>query len=250
MNETTERAYEVSEESGALAPIFDYPLDEEDYANNDCYYKITSNLSKIVLTEEDIPSDANNNIKTVEFNVIIPLYDVIDMNSTTNSYLINETNEIELQNDVADPCLYIKNVPMGMWFSGQDPVILKRDFNSKYCPSWSLVIGSQFKPFPYSKEMPDEITTSAKADAFMTFAQILTRQNEMIDKMSKLFDMMNAMNSRMNDIESNLASVPTGDNLDSIRQDIINLEQYLNNQLTYIRNTLSEYNLVWVNREG
>lgn len=249
INSTTERVYEVSEESGALAPIFDYPTDIEDYESSDCYYKITSNLSKIILTTEDAPSNTNN-IKTIEFNVIIPLYDVIDMNSTTNSYIINEVDEISLQNNVADPCLYIKNVPMGMWFSGQEPVILKRDLKSKYCPSWSLVIGSQFKPFPYSKEMPDEITSSAKADAFMTFAEILTRQNEMIDKMGKLFDMMNSMNSRLNDIESNIMTVPTGNNLDSLRHDMINLEQYINGQLSDIRNTLNEYNLVWVNREG
>ena len=247
-----------------LSPLFDYPKYpvREDYLTDelyneailkydslDKYYKITSNLESITCEEEQEIVDSNS-IQSIDFNVIIPLYDVIDMNSVTNSFIIDEVDEIPLQNDSANPCLYIKDVPMGIWFSGPEPIILKRDMNSKYCPSWSLVIGSQFKPFPYSKEMPDEITSSAKADAFMTFAQILTRQNEMIDKMSALFNSVNDLNSRLSSIESNLASKGTSYNIDNLHKDMIDYQQYINNQLTEIKNTLAERELVWVNREG
>ena len=98
--------------------------------------------------------------------------------------------------------------------------------------------------------MPDEITSSAKADAFMTFAQILTRQNEMIDKMSALFNSVNDLNSRLSSIESNLASKGTSYNIDNLHKDMIDYQQYINNQLTEIKNTLAERELVWVNREG
>lgn len=247
-----------------LSPLFDYPKYpvREDYLTDelyqegvakynkaDKYYRINSSLESIVCEEEN-EIIYTNSIQNVEFNVIIPLYDIIDMNSVTNSFIIDEVDEISLQNDSANPCLYIKNVPMGIWFSGPEPIVLKRDMNSKYCPSWSLVIGSQFKPFPYSKEIPDEITSSAKADAFMTFAQILTKQNEMIDKMSALFNSIADLNSRISDIESNLASKGTSYNIDNLHQDMINYQQYINNQLLEIRNTLAERELVWVNREG
>ena len=79
--------------------------------------------------------------------------------------------------------------------------------------------------------MPDEITASAKAEAFMTFAQILTRQNEMIDKMSALFNSVNDLNDRLSSIESNLASKGTSYNIDNLHKDMINYQQYINNQL-------------------
>ncbi|MBO5003839.1 MAG: hypothetical protein J6D03_00930 [Clostridia bacterium] len=247
-----------------LSPLFDYPKYpiREDYLTDDLYdeaikkyesadkyYRITSNLSKIEFIEEPDIVD-NNSIQKIEFNVIIPLYDVIDMNTDTNSFIIDEVDEIDLQNDLSNPTLYIKNVPLGMWFSGSEPIVLKRDAKSKYCPSWSLVIGSQFKPFPYSKEIPDEITDSAKADAFMTFSQILTKQNEMIDKMSSLFDRINDLNSRISAIESNISSIGTAYNIDGINQNMINFQQYINNQLIEIKNTIAERDLVWINREG
>jgi uncharacterized protein YdcH (DUF465 family) len=264
LNQKTELKYTVDEKDSYLSPLFDYPTyperndyltDDlynaalEKYETDDKYYRITSNLKSIDLAEEKQPS-SDNSIQEVEFNVIIPLYDVISMNSLTNSYIIDETDTIELQNASADPSQYIKNIPMGLWFSGKDPIVLKRDYNSKYCPTWSLVIGSQFKPFPNSSEMPDEITSSAKADAYMTFAQILTKQNALIDKMDNLFKMVNDLNSRITDVESNLASSGTSNNLDSLKQDMVDLEVSVNSQITELKNTLADMDLVWTNREG
>lgn len=275
-NESTQTSYTTTIENNTytftyniantyLSPIFDVPqlpqrenylTDQqfdnavEFYENADKYYKVTSQLSYIGMIEESEVCDTESSVKEVKFNIIIPMYDVIDRNYQTNSFKIEETNQINLQNDKAEPCMYIKNVPMGIWFSGYEPVVLKRDRLSKYSPSWSLVIASQFKPFPYSKEMPDELESSAKAEAFNTFAQILTRQNEMMDKMNEMFKMMANLNSRISDVESNLASTGTSYNLDGLHQDIINLEVYMNNQLTDIRNTIAERDLIWVNREG
>lgn len=139
---------------------------------------------------------------------------------------------------------------MGVWFSGMKPVVLNRDCNTGYCQTWSLALSSQFKPFPYSHYMPDEITETSKLDAFMTFAQILTRQNEMMDSLTLMMGQIADISNRLNIVESNLGSSGTSNNLDGMKQEIVNMNNYLNNQLTEIRNEIAERELKWINREG
>lgn len=231
-------------EYSTILPTFDA------YVSGKPVYDMKSDIASLVL--EDVPeiSDSNDAIKRVEFNIIIPLFDVIDCNATTNAFVIEHQNNVPLQNDPANPTMYIKNVPWGIWFSGNEPISLKRDSHTKLSTTWSLIIGSQFKPFPYSQHMPGEVEPSASAEAFLTFSQILTRQNQMMDKMNNLFVMMDALNKRMSDLESNLGSMGTSYNMDGLHQELINYENNVNSQLIDIRNEMSKFSLRWVNREG
>jgi predicted nucleic acid-binding Zn-ribbon protein len=69
-----------------------------------------------------------------------------------------------------------------MWFAN-DYVELVSD--NLYGQSWSLAIGSQFKPLPTEQQLQSDITKTSNAEAFQTFAQILTRQNQLIDVVKK-----------------------------------------------------------------
>jgi hypothetical protein len=66
---------------------------------------------------------------------------------------------------------------MGIWFADKT-ITLEGD--DKYNTSWSLAIGSQFKPFPSSSLITSEITNESNSIAFGSFAQILSKQNDLI----------------------------------------------------------------------
>lgn len=229
-----------------VSPIFD-GFDDISHRN---YYETTSHIQSIKLINEMEVSHDPSSTKEIKFNIVIPMYDVIDINYKSDTKVINEMDEIPLTNNTIDPHLYIEYVPMGIWFSGMKPVVLNRDCNTGYCQTWSLALSSQFKPFPYSHYMPDEITETSKLDAFMTFAQILTRQNEMMDSLTLMMDQIADISNRLNIVESNLGSSGTSNNLDGMKQEIVNMNNYLNNQLTEIRNEIAERELKWINREG
>ena len=67
------------------------------------------------------------------------------------------------------------------WFAFDGNVNLKVD--KTYGQSWSLAIGSQFKPLPTSSEVRSDIYKDPNTDAFKTFAQVLVRQNEFFSKL-------------------------------------------------------------------
>lgn len=157
----------------------------------------------------------------IVFNVVIPLYDVVNTNYKTNSTIINETNEIDLTVDGQAT----KLVPYGMWFS-DDKIELPR---TEYSPSWSLVLSAQFKPFPYSKSEVSEVDEASKIDAYQTFSQILTRQNAIMDKMNELSDQLIRLSNRVSDLEGNIKSYGTSYNIDGLHLEIEELRKEFNN---------------------
>ena len=191
------------DEFKSLSPILD----------GDNYYTYES-FTKSISINDSYSSEA------LTFNVVIPLYDVININYKTNSTIINETNEIDLTGDN----LATKLVPYGMWFSD----VLIELPRTEYSPSWSLVLSSQFKPFPYSKSKVSEIDESSKVDAYQTFSQILVRQNAIIDKMEELSTQLIQLSNRVADIEGNLKSYGTSYNIDGLHLEIEELRKSLN----------------------
>ena len=94
---------------------------------------------------------------------------------------------------------------MGIWFS--DEVIeLKRDKESKYAPSWSITISSQFKPFPYSGQyLNNDITSTDNQQAFQTYAQILARQSTLNYELSNISSRLTKLEqtvSRLNNLST------------------------------------------------
>ena len=111
----------------------------------------------------------SKDIKQIKFNVLIPLFTFVNVKDKFDS--------VDLKEETLRTS-YNRNVPLGMWFAN-DYVELISD--NLYGQSWSLAIGSQFKPLPTEQEIQSDITKTSNADAFQTFAQILTRQNQLID---------------------------------------------------------------------
>ena len=177
------------------------------------YYDYNTSIES--LTKNTSPE----NKKDIKFNIIIPLYDLVNIDYKSNSSIINESNIIT--------ATYTENVPLGIWFSGKEPIVLSRQ-DTEYDPSWSLLLSSQFKPFPYSDKSPNEIDDSSKADAFMTFSQILTRQNKIIDKFNDLSKQVLELNNKLNDVIGNLKSLGTTSNIDGLHLEIVELQKQIN----------------------
>lgn len=202
------------------------------------YYYITSSISNILYRTEEK--------KKVEFNILIPLFDIVDMNYKTNSTCVEMQDHMELKNENSS---YIKNIPLGMWFSGTSPVVLNPDLSTGFCPSWSLSLSSQFKPFPNSTYMPDEISQDAKKEAFSTFAQILSKQNDILDKFTVLSKSINKLSDRVSFLESAIGSVLTSYNIDGFNNDITDFKNQMSYQLNYLESQIVNLQPHWEQRD-
>lgn len=166
--------------------------------------------------------------KDVKFNVLIPLYDVVNEATVEVSDLIEDADTIT---DSISPT-YLKNVPLGIWFADDNVVELKHD--EKYAPTWSLVIGSQFKPFPHGKYLKNEIESDATADAYHTFAEVLARQNRVLDQFEKINTTLQGMNTRLTLVESQVKSIASQANIDDLKIMINNVKTELETEIQNI----------------
>lgn len=131
------------------------------------FYNINSNHS---LSFEKIE---NNN--PIVFNVIIPLFTVVN---TRDSGVLANYNITDDATNGGITSNSITNVPLGIWFANDTISLLK---DNTYGQNWSLVIGSQFKPFPTSSTgIPTEIEMNNTPGAYNSFAQVLARQDSII----------------------------------------------------------------------
>lgn len=223
-----------------VEPIYDSYKD-----NGIPTYEITSSIKGLELIKKTL-----NDENELEFNVCIPLYDVIDTNWVTDDKQIDENVTTIDLSDTSSSEQMIQNVPLGIWFSGPKNVKLYVDPSNNNCATWSLSLASQFKPFPASDMMPNEITNDAKKDAYMTFAQVLTAQNEMMSKISVTMNNLSYLSSRLTDVESKINSVLTAYNLDDFRKEYQELENSISNKIAGLEDKIEQLNLRWVNKEG
>ena len=191
---------------------------------------------------------STSNDEEMEFNCIIPLYDIVDINYKSNFNTIeriisvNGEGEIDLTPSVNNK-MYCTNVPLGMWFYTDGDVNedettsmkLYLDTESGFSQSWSLTIASQFKPFPYSSKMPSELTTNSNTNAYATFAQVLASQSAMIDNFNKLTRTIAYMNDHIRNMESQLANLGTSYNIDNIHREFNNFEINMNNKFNVLK---------------
>ena len=207
-----------------INPIYDYI---DNGKNN---YYVNSCITGISTEKHD------NTEENIKFNILIPLYDLININKDSNTVKLVEDEKI-LINDVEQNGIvltdsdtgYVKNVPMGIWFS-ETPVELKRDTKTGYSPSWSLVLSSQFKPFPYSQKIPGEISQNNIKDGYATYAQILIRQNKLLDKLESVISQINDLHKRVDKIESKL-NVGSSYSVDKMQTELINFENHITKNL-------------------
>lgn len=167
--------------------------------------------------------------RDITFNVIIPLFDIINVNHNENTDVIQQMDYIDCKADYSS----VINVPYGIWFS-KDVITLRRD-GTPWSPSWSLAIGSQFKPFPYSETPISEVDQAAKSAAFMTFAQALVRQNKLLSKMNEMSITISYLSNRISDVEANLKSIGTSYNIDGLHTELAYQTAYVGNMLAYMQ---------------
>ena len=241
----------LSNEAYDIIIFYDYTEPDFLYAYNGVYV-VTLDMSKN--NEYNIDPEvlklniSTSNDEEMEFNCIIPLYDIVDINYKSNFNTIeriisvNGEGEIDLTPSVTNK-MYCTNVPLGMWFytdgdeNEDDTTSMKLylDTESGFSQSWSLTIASQFKPFPYSSKMPSELTTNSNTNAYATFAQVLASQSAMIDNFNKLTRTIAYMNDHIRNMESQLANLGTSYNIDNIHREFNNFEINMNNKFNVLK---------------
>lgn len=229
-SDSTFGAYSGPTDYEDVSPFFD----EDDYI-----YYINSKIYGI-----STDTRISENIK---FNIIIPLYDLVNTNTDTNTTKIVEDEKIIINNveqngiDLTKTNTgYIINVPIGIWFAG-DTIELKRNSETGYAPSWSLLLSSQIKPFPYSRKMPSEVSQNTTKEAFATYSQVLMRQNKLLDKLESMTEQLTQLSNRIDLFESKLNSIGTSYTVDKMHTEMINFEHYIENHLNGFKNEIYTY---------
>lgn len=163
----------------SFTPVFD---------TESAQYQTTSNYDIKYNVPETTPSN-------IVFNVVIPLFTFVN---------VSEGVDIHGQDETVLTSNFKTNVPLGIWFA-DDNVNLKVDRN--YGQSWSLAIGSQFKPLPTSPEVRSDVYKDPNTDAFKTFAQVLVRQNELLDTIDKQNFIIYSLTERLSAVEDRLETL-------------------------------------------
>lgn len=211
-------------------------------------YEVTSSIYELNVDESGSVLNDDNQLV---FNVVIPLYDIIDTNWVSDDKTTDETmTTVSLEYNKKSSEQMIQNVPLGIWMSGPTDVVLQVDEEEKNGVSWSLALASQFKPFPASSMVPSEISTDSKKDAFMTFAQILTKQNELITSMADTLKTISTISDRLTKVESAVSSVLTSANIDDFTKRYEDFTEKVDDKIKALEATISDLELKWVNKEA
>ena len=180
--------------------------------------------------------------KSIEFNCIIPLFDIVNVDPKSNESNITESSGAELSDvessdtEQSKPSNILEvdltsstcNVPMGIWFSqGFNKITLQRDETSGFWPSWSLVLSSQFKPFPKSPHLQSDTQNVSSTDAFGTFAQILVEQARLTDEHTDIAVNVQALSNRISNVESKINNISTNMSLDALQNKIDQIDTKL-----------------------
>ena len=210
------------------------PLFDND-KNNSYIYVSSYEYDKLIFKP-----DAN--AKSIEFNCIIPLFDIVNVDPKSNASNITESSDTKLSDtessdtEPSKPSNIIEvdltsstcNVPMGIWFSqGFNKITLQRDETSGFWPSWSLVLSSQFKPFPKSPHLQSDTQNISSTDAFGTFAQILVEQARLTDEHTDIAVNVQALSNRISNVESKINNISTNMSLDALQNKIDQIDTKL-----------------------
>ena len=210
------------------------PLFDND-KNNSYIYVSSYEHDKLIFTPD-------TKAKSIEFNCIIPLFDIVNVDPKSNESNITESSNTEpsdtessnaeqsKQSNILEVDLTSStcNVPMGIWFSQKfKKITLQRDETSGFWPSWSLVLSSQFKPFPKSPHLQSDTQNVSSTDAFGTFAQILVEQARLTDEHTDIAVNVQALSNRISDVESKINNISTNMSLDALQNKIDQIDTKL-----------------------
>ncbi len=233
----------------------DVPLFDDIVDDNMFTYYFNSFINRIEISHK---TELENVENILEFNVIIPLFSITNMNYNTNTNSIVENNEIKLQNDQIDDasgdyCDRI-HVPLGIWIYTDDTtnsdafIQLRKDTEMDMYPSWSLLISSQFKPFPYSlnKKIYNE-SQSGIMPAYPTFAETLSKINTVLDKFNTINSNINKMNERIDLLEQRINKIGTTDGYSKLENTMLQFTIDIKNEISEFKKQMYGYidNITW-----
>ena len=222
-----------------VKPLFDN--NNNDNNENNSYMYVSSYEHDKLIFKPDAKA------KSIEFNCIIPLFDIVNVDPKSNESNITEPSNTEpsdtkpsdaepsdkepskqLNSIEVDLTSSTCNVPMGIWFSQKfKKITLQRDETSGFWPSWSLVLSSQFKPFPKSPHLQPDTQNVSSTDAFGTFAQILVEQARLTDEHTDIAVNVQALSNRISDVESRINNISTNKSLDALRNKVDQIDKKL-----------------------
>ena len=224
-----------------VKPLFDkLPNNNGNNENNSYIYVSSYEHDKLIFKPD-------TKAKSIEFNCIIPLFDIVNVDPKSNESNITESSNTEPSDtkpsdtespdvEQSKPSNILEvdltsstcNVPMGIWFSQKfKKITLQRDETSGFWPSWSLVLSSQFKPFPKSPHLQSDTQNVSSTDAFGTFAQILVEQARLTDEHTGIAVNVQALSNRISNVESKINNISTNMSLDALQNKIDQIDTKL-----------------------
>lgn len=219
-----------------VTPLFDKLSDNNDNNEDNSYIYVSSYEHDKLIFKPDAKA------KSIEFNCIIPLFDIVNVDPKSNESNITESSDTESSDTESSDTEPSKlpniievdltsstcNVPMGIWFSqGFKKITLQRDETSGFWPSWSLVLSSQFKPFPKSPHLQSDTQNISSTDAFGTFAQILVEQARLTDEHTDIALNVQDLSNRIFIVESKINNISTNMSLDALQNKIDQIDTKL-----------------------
>lgn len=158
-------------------------------------YSILPNLNTLTITK--------NNSYLIKFNVIIPLFDLTNIKPVE---YISDNNVQEESINLLSEENKNKYIPLGIWFADKE-IVLEKDVNTGYSQTWSLMISSQFKPFPYSLEITNNVDDLSTSITFPTFAQILSNQKTILEGFSKTHSIIHEFREEIESLKSEIKTL-------------------------------------------
>lgn len=216
----------------SMRPVFDVYSDIIDDEGNIDGGKMHEYVIDARICSIDEITD-NETHKNLFFNAIIPLYDIIDVDYSTNNQILSSTVTGSI--DVNGSFESHSNIPLGIWISDYKGIDL--NINVKYLPTWSLAIGTQFKPFPYSDNDVKEIDRNQNALAFQTFAKVISKQNDLTESFNSISARLNLLERKLNDINDTVTKL----NRVSTQQKVDDLIKEVNDMIVSSQNQLETY---------
>ena len=226
-----------------VEPLFDTLSDNNDNNKNNENNSYNNSYIYVSSYEHDkLIFKPDTKAKSIEFNCIIPLFDIVNVDPKSNESNITESSNTEPSDTESSNAEQSKpsnilevdltsstcNVPMGIWFSQKfKKITLQRDETSGFWPSWSLVLSSQFKPFPKSPHLQSDTQNVSSTDAFGTFAQILVEQARLTDEHTDIAVNVQALSNRISDVESRINNISTNKSLDALRNKVDQIDKKL-----------------------
>lgn len=185
-------------------------------------YSLSGKFSKIIKLDES----ETTNFTKVKFNVLIPLYDIVNIDEHTNSTILTKIKEIDIDSPAINDV--VTNVPYGIWLPNKT-IELEIDQNTGYGTSWSLLIGTQFKSFPNSSLMTANFDGSGDMKGYQTFAQIISKQNEVLNSINKYQEIINDLHNKINYVQNQIANIVDITKINNLIEELTQLKEAIEN---------------------